>query len=90
MTSIYPWIAVYLIILMLPALYRLLKGPTIFDRIIAAGLMGTNGVLVLCIVGFAYDRIDMFVDMSIAYALINFIGTIAIGKYFEKHGREAK
>jgi len=81
-------VAVVIVALMIPLLYRVVKGPTLFDRIIAAGLMGTDGVLVLAAVGFAYERIDMFVDLAIAYALLNFVGTVAIGKYFTRHKRE--
>ncbi len=83
-------IAVFIAILMLPPLYRVVVGPTLYDRIISAGLMGTNGVLVLGVIGFAYDRINMFIDLAIAYALLNFVGTVAIGKYLERHGREAE
>lgn len=83
-------IAVVLVILMFLPLYRVIKGPTVFDRIISAGLIGTNGILVLAIIGFAYERIDMFIDLSIAYALLNFVGTVAIGKYFSRHRDETK
>jgi multicomponent Na+:H+ antiporter subunit F len=81
-------IAIIIVLLMLMPLYRVVKGPTLFDRIIAAGLMGTNGVLVLAVIGFIYNRIDMFVDLAIAYALLNFVGTVAVGKYLERHGME--
>jgi multicomponent Na+:H+ antiporter subunit F len=90
MTTVFAAIAIYIVILMFPPLYRVVKGPTLFDRIIAASLVGTNGVLVLAVVGFVYDRIDMFVDMSIAYALLNFIGTLATGKYFDRHRQEVE
>jgi multicomponent Na+:H+ antiporter subunit F len=83
-------IAVFIVVLMLMPLYRVVKGPTLFDRIIAAGLMGTNGVLVLAVVGFIYHRLDMFIDLAIAYALLNFVGTVAVGKYLEQHGRESE
>jgi multicomponent Na+:H+ antiporter subunit F len=82
-------IAVIIVVFMLMPLYRVVKGPTLYDRIISAGLMGTNGVLVLAVVGFIYNRIDMFIDLAIAYALLNFVGTVAVGKYLERHGRES-
>lgn len=85
MTLSFTVIAVVIVLLMLPLLYRVVKGPTLFDRIIAAGLMGTDGVLVLATIGLAYERIDMFVDLAIAYALLNFVSTVAIGKYFTRH-----
>jgi multicomponent Na+:H+ antiporter subunit F len=50
--------------------------------------MGTNGMIVLAMVGFVYERIDMFIDLAIAYALLNFIGTVAIGKYLERRRKE--
>ncbi|OGO18647.1 MAG: hypothetical protein A2Z02_05515 [Chloroflexi bacterium RBG_16_48_7] len=90
MTLPFTIIAIVIVILMLPPLYRLWKGPTLFDRIISAGLMGINGVLVLVAVGFAYERIDMFIDLAIAYALLNFVATVAIGKYFAHHKEETK
>ncbi len=70
-------------------LYRVVKGPSLFDRIIGAGLMGTNGVLIMAVIGFVYGRINMFVDLAIAYALLNFIGTIAVTKYLKRHRGEA-
>ncbi len=90
MTVTFTVIAIFIVVLMLPPLYRVVVGRTVYDRIIAAGLIGTNSVLVLAMVGFIYHRIDMFVDLAIAYALLNFIGTVAIGKYFEKHSKEVK
>jgi multicomponent Na+:H+ antiporter subunit F len=59
-------------------------GPTVFDRTIGAGLIGTNAVLVLVLIGFVYDRVDMFVDLALTYAMLNFIGIIALSKYFER------
>lgn len=65
------------------SLYRTVRGPTVFDRMLGAGIISTKGLIILCLIGFAYDRIDMFVDLAIAYALLNFIGTIVLAKYFE-------
>jgi multisubunit Na+/H+ antiporter MnhF subunit len=47
MNFLFPVLAIILVVFMLPPLYRVVKGPTLFDRIVAAGLMGTNGVLIL-------------------------------------------
>lgn len=90
MDYVFPVIAVIMVLLMLPSLYRVVKGPTIFDRIMAAGLMGTNGVLILAVIGFAYGRINMFIDLAIAYALLNFIGTIAVSKYLRRRRGEVR
>lgn len=77
-------IAVFLALLIAMPLYRVVVGPTVFDRVIAAGLIGTNGLLLLAVIGFVYERIGMFVDLAIAYALLNFVGTIAAAKYLER------
>ena len=88
MTDPFLVIAIIPAILMLLPLYRVVRGPTLFDRIVSAGLIGTNGVLILVILGFSYERIDMFIDLAIAYALLNFIATVAVSKYLEKHHGE--
>ena len=63
--------------------YRLVFAPTAFDRLLAAGAIGTNAVVLLVLTGFVFDRPDMFVDLALSYALLNFIGTVAVGKYLE-------
>ena len=50
---------------------------------IGAGLIGTNALLMLVLIGFLYERVDMFVDLALAYAMLNFIGVAALAKYFE-------
>lgn len=67
-------------------LYRAVIGPTVFDRIIGAGFVGTKTVILLVLIGFIYRRIDMFVDLALAYSILNFIGTLIISKYFIKKG----
>jgi len=77
-------IAISIALLIALPLYRVLAGPTIFDRVIAAGLIGTKGLLLLAILGFVYGRIEMFIDLAIVYALLIFIGVIATGRYLER------
>ena len=76
--------AVFVVLLFGASLYRMAAGPTIFDRTIGAGLIGTNAVLVLVLIGVIYERVDMFVDLALTYALLNFIGVVALAKYFER------
>ncbi len=59
------------------ALVRALRGPTFFDRILAANMFGTKTVLVLAVLAFISGRPD-FLDLALVYALINFIGVIAV------------
>ncbi|MXY60396.1 MAG: pH regulation protein F [Chloroflexi bacterium] len=63
--------------------YRLLVGRTPFDRLLAAAAIGTNAVILLVFIGFVFERPDMFVDLALSYALLNFIGTVVVGKYLE-------
>ncbi len=74
--------AILAIVIVIP-FYRVVKGPTVFDRLLGAGTIGTKTMVLICIIGFEFQRIDMFVDITLAYAILNFIGVIAIAKYFE-------
>lgn len=65
------------LITMALALGRALLGPTIYDRILAVNMFGTKTVLLLSVVAFLYGRPD-FLDLALVYALINFIGVIAV------------
>lgn len=69
-------------------LYRAAMGPSVFDRLIAVNWVGTNGVILLVLTGFVFDRLEMFVDIAIAYALLNFVITVALLKFFERGGRQ--
>jgi len=86
MNSFLLGITVLIVVLTAISLYRVAVGKTIFDRIIAAGLVGTNGFIILILIGFLFERINMFIDIAIAYALLNFIIVIVLGKYFERGG----
>lgn len=77
--------ALALLAAMALALTRAIAGPTLYDRILAANTFGTKTVLILAVVGFLSGRPD-FLDIALAYALINFIGTIAVLKFFKFGG----
>ena len=62
-------------------LVRLFLGPTLYDRVLALNAFGTLAVLMISVVGFLFGRPD-FLDIALLYALLNFIGTIAILKFF--------
>ncbi|PCH96543.1 MAG: pH regulation protein F [Rhodobacteraceae bacterium] len=73
--------AIALFISMMLVLARLYAGPTLYDRVLAVNSFGTLTVLFIAILGFLNGRPD-FLDIAILYALINFVGTIAILKFF--------
>ena len=64
------------------AMIRALLGPTLYDRVLALNTLGTKTVLLIAVLGFLAGRPE-FLDLALVYALINFIGTIAVLKYFE-------
>jgi len=68
-------------IAMVLVLIRLFEGPTLYDRVLAVNSFGTHTVLLIAVVGFLSDRPE-FLDIALLYALINFVGTIAVLKYF--------
>lgn len=63
------------------ALARAVKGPTVFDQVLAANTAGTVAVLLLSTIGFLVGRPD-FLDLAIVYGLLNVVGTIAVLKFF--------
>ena len=68
------------VIIFIP-LYRVVKGPTIFDRMLGAGAIGTKTMVLILTIGYAYKRLDLFIDITLAYAVLGFIGNIAIAKF---------
>lgn len=68
-------------IAMIFVLVRLYRGPTVYDRVLAVNSFGTHTVLLIGVLGFLNGRPD-FLDIALLYALINFVGTIAILKFF--------
>ncbi len=76
--------ALFLSFLVLLSMIRVVFGPAIFNRIVAINVIGTKTVVILVLIGMIYERVEMFEDISLAYALLNFIGTLAAAKYFER------
>ena len=70
-----------LVVAMLMALLRALLGPSVYDRVLAVNSFGTMTMLMISVLGFLAGRTD-FVDIALLYALINFIGTLAVLKLF--------
>ena len=77
-----------IVVTMLLALARALLGPTVFDRILAANTFSTKTVLLIAVLGFFTDRPE-FLDLALAYALINFVGAVAVLK-FVRYGNFAQ
>lgn len=65
------------------ALVRAFLGPSVYDRVLAVNAVGTMTVLLIAALGFLSERPD-FLDIALVYALINFIGTIAVLRYIRR------
>ena len=86
MKTFLPYILVSLAILLGAYLYRVLKGPTIFDRVLGLNGISTKAIILLIVMGIYFERVDMFVDISTGYALLNLVGALAVAKYLERKG----
>ena len=75
--------ALAILITMGLALLRALLGPTIYDRILAINMFGTKTVLLIAVFAFLSGRTDIL-DIALVYALINFIGVVAVLKLVEQ------
>jgi multicomponent Na+:H+ antiporter subunit F len=84
MESLFFYCGLYLSLVMLLSLYRAVCGPTVLDRLIGVNAIGSKTTVLLIIIGLIYNRVDMFVDIALAYALLNFIAVLAASRYFQK------
>lgn len=74
-------VTIAIVLTMAMALIRALRGPTIYDRILALNMFGTVTVMLLAVLSFVVEQPD-FLDIAMIYALMNFIGTTAVLKFF--------
>jgi multicomponent Na+:H+ antiporter subunit F len=80
--------AIGLLVAMVLMIVRAIAGPTAYDRILAANSFGAKTVLLIAVIGFLFGR-PAFLDIAISYALINFVATIALMKFFRYRSLEA-
>ena len=79
-------VTVVLALAMALSLYRVLAGPTIFDRLLGINLIGTKAIILLLLLGVRTGRTEAFVDISLSYALISLVGIVTLAKFFEGSG----
>ncbi len=84
MTTALLAIAIFISVLVAVNFIRVVMGPTIYDRLLAVGAIGTNAVILLAVIGYIYERPDGFLDLAITYAILNFIGVVALAKYLDR------
>ncbi len=84
----YILVSVAILVTMVLALVRALLGPSVYDRVLAVNVFGTKTVLLLSVIAFLYGRPD-FLDLALAYALINMVGILAVLEFFQNRSRYA-
>ncbi len=79
-------VSIAILVTMGLALVRAILGPSVYDRVLAANVFGTKTVLLLSVIAFLYGRPD-FLDLALTYALINFVGVLAVLEFFQSRSR---
>jgi multicomponent Na+:H+ antiporter subunit F len=90
MQGFFTYLAVVLTVIIFIPLYRVLIGPRVMDRMLGAGAIATKTMVLILLIGFIFDREDMFIDITLAYAVLNFIGVLAIAKYITDRVKKRK
>ena len=80
-------VSLAILVTMVLALIRAIRGPTVYDRVLAVNMFGTKTALLLSVVAFLYGRPD-FLDLALTYALINFVGVLAVLEFFQKRSQQ--
>ncbi|MFQ3218153.1 MAG: multicomponent Na+:H+ antiporter subunit F [Paraglaciecola sp.] len=83
----YILVSIAILVTMVLALVRALMGPSVYDRVLAVNVFGTKTVLLLSVIAFLYGRPD-FLDLALAYALINMVGILAVLEFFQNRARK--
>lgn len=74
--------AILLTIIIAIPLIRVVRGPIVFDRLIGLNAIATKTIVLICLIGYVYGRMDMFIDITLAYAILGFIGSLVVAKFF--------
>lgn len=79
-------VSLAILVTMALAIIRALMGPTVYDRVLAVNMFGTKTALLLSVIAFVFERPD-FLDLALAYALINLVGILAVLEFFQNRSR---
>jgi multicomponent Na+:H+ antiporter subunit F len=84
MDSLFFYSALFFSLLMAVSLYRAVLGPTVLDSLVGVNAIGSKTTVLLILIGLIYHRVEMFVDIALAYATLNFLAVLAASRYFQK------
>lgn len=82
MDLVFTWVSIILAIFSLVLLYRVFKGPTVIDRVLAVDCIDILLGIIMILFGCTENR-AMFLDLGLIVTLLGFIGTVLISKYLE-------
>ncbi len=81
MNEFFLYSTVILAIIIAVPMVRVIKGPTVFDRLMGTNAIASKTIILICLTGYIFERIDMFLDITLAYAILGFIGILTIAKF---------
>lgn len=88
MTDLAPKVALALVgLAMFLTFVRLVRGPTLPDRVVALDLMAVLTVGMIAAYEIATDQ-PILLDTATVLALVAFLGTVAFARYLERRGRD--
>ena len=90
MNTFFFFVLITLTALMLVYFYRVVRGPSVFDRVLGLNGISTKAIVLLVVIGTLFERVDMFVDISTGYAILNLVSALAIAKFLEEKGASQK
>ena len=82
MNTVFLLAALGMMVIIALAMIRVVGGPTVLDRIVGVNVIGSETTVLLLIIGYLFNAVSMFVDIAIAYAMLNFILSIGVTKFF--------
>lgn len=86
MEQIILFTSVFLVFLMVLSLYRTVVGPSTLDRLMGMNAIGAKTTVLILLIGFIFGRVDMFVDIALSYAMLNFITVLTASRYLRARG----
>lgn len=85
MESFIIFVGIVLLLFMFAPIYRVVWGPRVISRILGVNVIGTKTTVLVIIIGTISNQVEMFVDIAIAYAMLNFIASLAAARFFQRH-----
>jgi multicomponent Na+:H+ antiporter subunit F len=82
-------VSIAILVTMVLAVIRAIRGPSVYDRVLAANMFGTKTVLLLAVIAYLSGRSD-FLDLALAYALINLVGVLAVLEFVQNRSGKVR